>query len=665
MAMKKPSRKGVVGFLREAKRRKVYVSMVAYVGASAVLIEISGAVAEALLFPDWTTRLVTFLLLLGFPVVLVLSWTFDITGKGVVRTPESDDAKLQGGGNRAAGSLGRSRGARGPKLAMPALRRRRPIPAEEDEDEAASPSELDPEQVRRATLAHMRHELRTPINGIIGYSEMLLEDEEDDAFTSDLERIRTGGRTLLGLIDDVLGGNGTGAEDRDLESYAEQIRVDLRTPVTSVAGYAEMLLETAQEDGREDLIPDLERIHSSAHRLLDLSGDIVGLATTGDAGGSASGAVATELTRSVLTKIRPSRGDAVGDAEGTILVVDDNVMNRELLSRQLARQGYIVLTAEDGLEALETLESQRVDMILLDVIMPKMDGVDTLKKLKTSEKLREIPVLMLSSLDEVDGALRCIELGAEDYLSKPVRPEVLEVRMAANLELSQMRERERAFEARLAADDRFIEDLLLSAFPEAVAERVRAGETEVADVIQEATILHCHLRGLASPASTEDFRRSLADLREFSATVEALMARHGIETCIWRVDGFVAVAGSPTPVDDHVERAAALSQDLLKESHRFRDPTGDTLRMGLGLHSGRVVTAALGAERLRYEVWGDGVKTAEGVARVAADGGLLASPSVHSRLKDRYSFQAQKVRDVAGVQMRTYLMEPSDGGEPA
>lgn len=660
--MKKPSRRGFVGFLREARRRKVYVSAVAYVGASAVLIEISGAVSEALLFPDWTTRLVTFLLLLGFPVVLVLSWTFDITGKGVVRTPESDQLEATAGAGR--GPPGR-RGLRRSPVAMPALRRRKPIPADEDPDEAAAPVELDPDQVQRATLAHLRHELRTPINGIIGYSEMLLEDEEDKAFTVDLERIRAGGRTLLAIIDDVLGGKGAGADGRDLDSYAEQIRVDLRTPVTSVVGYAEMLLESAQEEGRDELVPDLDRIHSAAHRLLELSGDIVGLATTGRAEATREGSVATELTRSVLTKIRPAKGGGPGDAEGRILVVDDNAMNRELLSRQLARQGYIVVTAEDGLQALEVLESQRVDMILLDVIMPRMDGVETLKKLKSSEDLGEIPVLMLSSLDEVDGALRCIELGAEDYLSKPVRPEVLEVRMAANLELSRMRERERAYEERLTADDSFIEELLLSAFPEGVAERVRAGETRVAEVIQEATVLRCHLRGISSPNSSDEFRRSLDGLRDFAATVEALTEKHGVETCIWRVDGFVAVAGSPAPAEDHVERAAALGRELLKASADFRGPTGDPLRLGLGLHSGRVITAALGAGRLRYEVWGDGVQTAEGVSHAAADGTLLASPTVQTRLNSRYTFEAQKVREVAGVQMRTYLMTDGGGQVPS
>jgi signal transduction histidine kinase len=289
---------GIVAFLREAKRRRVYISVVAYAGVSVIIIELTNAVAEALLFPDWTPRLVTFLLVLGFPAVLVLAWIFDITSKGVVKTPDlpQDESRREmepaevrvtpASRDSARPRLGQ------PRSPMPSLRRRAVPPAVAVEVGAGVGEPPDPERVRRATLGHVRHELRTPINGIIGYAEMLLEDVEEEAFTQDLERILAGGRTLLGLVDQVLGnGAAGGALDRDLESYAEEIRVGLRTPVTSVVGYAEMLLETAREDGRDELIPDLERIRTSAHRLLERSADIVGLATEGE------GALGLEVRR--------------------------------------------------------------------------------------------------------------------------------------------------------------------------------------------------------------------------------------------------------------------------------------------------------------------------------------------------------------------------------
>jgi CheY-like chemotaxis protein len=667
--MVNPRSKGIVAFLREAKRRKVYVSAVAYAGVSVVLMELTGPIADALLFPDWVPRLVTFLLILGFPLVVVLAWTFDITGRGVVRTSDVDLVERGSGPAASSRSTVRPSDARpklrGPRPPMPALRRRRSpsvaVTSGSGEDgEASTP---DPERVRRATLAHVRHELRTPINGIIGYSEMLLEDLEEEAYTGDLERILTGGRRLLGLIDEVLGDGAAGSDGRDLESHAEKIRVDLRTPVTSVAGYAEMLLELAREEGRDDLISDLERIHASAHRLLELSGDIVGLATVGESASAVDGSAASELTRAVLSKIQSPGANGEGEAEGRLLVVDDNAMNRDLLSRQLARQGYVVLTASDGREALELLGTQTVDLILLDVIMPGMDGVETLRALKSDAKLMEIPVLMLSSLNEVDGALRCIEMGAEDYLSKPVKPPILDARIAANLELYRMRERERLFQERLAADEALIEDLLLGAFPEGAAERVRAGDDCVADVIAEATVLSCRARGLSAPSSPAGLQERVDELKALFLAAEALASQHGLETLVWREDGFLAVAGAPTPVEDHVERAAAMGRALLARGAALTGSGSEPLQLRLGLHLGPVLAAALGGRRLRYEVWGEAVKTAEGIAWAAPDGELLASPPVHARLRETLSFEPQKVRDISGTQMRTYRLREGVAAE--
>jgi CheY-like chemotaxis protein len=671
--MTEKRRKGIGGFLREAKRRKVYVSAVGYVGVSVVLMEITGPVSEALLLPDWTSRLVTFLLILGFPVVLVLAWTFDLTGTGVVRTTAEDDRTSPGPmREKAKGARTATQDARASftsrlrvsRPPLPSLRKRRPrVEMEDNQEEGTQPdSELDPERVRRATVAHMRHELRTPINGIIGYSEMLLEDVEDPAFTGDLEKICGGGRQLLGLIDQILGEGALISEDQDLESVAEKVRVDLRTPVTSVIGYAEMLMETAQEEGRQEFMPDLERIKDSASHLLELSGDIVGLATGAGVDSSVQGLEATELTRTVLSKIQGRVADGGSEAEGRLLVVDDNGQNRDLLSRQLARQGYIVLTASNGAEALEVLETKTVDLILLDVIMPVMDGVETLRRLKSNEALEEIPVLMLSSLDEVDGALRCVEMGAEDFLSKPVKPAVLEARISANLDLYRMRERERLYQERAEADQGLIEELLLAAFPESVAARVQNGDAGLADAVPEATVLCCTLRGLVTPTSNDHLNGRLRELRKLAGSVEDLVREHGLEILIWRPHGFLAVAGAPSPVDDHAQRTAALGLALLQQGMSLEGPNGSPLGMGLGLHTGPVVGAALGGSRLRYEVWGEGVTAAEGVAAAADNGALLVSPTAHSRLKELYRFEPRQVMDIAGTQMRTYLLQ--NGGAP-
>ncbi len=125
-----------------------------------------------------------------------------------------------------------------------------------------------------------------------------------------------------------------------------------------------------------------------------------------------------------------------------ILVVDDNAANREMLGRRLEREGHRVQLAASGREALEVLRARRVDLVLLDVMMPEVDGYEVLRQLKADEALRDIPVLMISAVDEIESVVRCIELGAEDYLPKPFDPTLLRARIGACLEKKRLRDRE-------------------------------------------------------------------------------------------------------------------------------------------------------------------------------------------------------------------------------
>src|SRR5262245_32322472 len=108
----------------------------------------------------------------------------------------------------------------------------------------------------------------------------------------------------------------------------------------------------------------------------------------------------------------------MADDTGLILVVDDNEMNRDMLSRRLQRHGYEVVVAENGADALEMMESKTLDLVLLDIMMPKLNGYQVLEKVKANPKLKQIPVIMISAVDELDSVVKCIEMGAEDYLFK-------------------------------------------------------------------------------------------------------------------------------------------------------------------------------------------------------------------------------------------------------
>jgi adenylate cyclase len=218
------------------------------------------------------------------------------------------------------------------------------------------------------------------------------------------------------------------------------LRHELRTPSTEVVGYAEMLIEGAREEGRDHLLPDLQRILDAARQLLGELDDMVRLSAPA-APNSAEGREMTRTTamaQEVLAKLQPVSIVSAPDpdvGQASLLVVDDNPTNRDLLSRQVARQGFSVHTASHGREALERLGAEDFDLVLLDVMMPEIDGIEVLRRMKADPGLRDIPVIMISVLDEIDSVVRCIQLGPADYLTKPFDPVLLQARIGASLEV--------------------------------------------------------------------------------------------------------------------------------------------------------------------------------------------------------------------------------------
>jgi adenylate cyclase len=634
----------ILDFLAEARRRKVYVSVVAYIAISIGVVELGGAITDALELPPATMQVLTILLMLGFPVVIVLAWIFDITTQGVVRTEPKSAKPAKAARSRAGGDAAAAAAVAAlPQVSKPTVRAR-----ESSGDEVAEADiVLDPQRVQRAALGHMRHELRTPVNAIIGYSEMLLEDAADAAIESDLKQIRAGGRDLLSQIDRIISPDrwidGGGAVDP--VAFAAKAHAELRTPVTTILGYAELLVETCHERGRGELVPDLDRIVAAARRVLESTAGII-QAGSGMAAESLD-AAATAMTRDVLVRIRPVEPGVLSvEGEGRILVVDDNAMNRDLLLRQLARNGYIVDTAEDGVQALERLAERAYDLILLDVLMPRMDGVQTLGRIRADERLADVPVLMLSSLDEVDSAIRCIELGAEEYLTKPFQPTLLAARIAANVALRRLRVRDRAWSEHVANMTATAARLSSAAFPPDVAARVLRGDARILDSTASATAVAFMLPRQARPQAAAELVERLDELAE---AVAAAALEHDVESVVMRPYGAVLAVGFPAGEPDHAGTATALVVDLLQ-----RLP-----HCGAGIHTGALAGGVIGSARPCYGLWGEAPDTAEALALAAPAGAAVLSPTTQSLVRERHVLVAGAVAEVAGHgHMRTWLLRP-------
>ncbi len=308
-----------------------------------------------------------------------------------------------------------------------------------DKAEQAEGSDSEAGRTPRDMLANLRHELRTPLNAVIGYSEMLLEDvaegEGSEILSSDLGKIRSAGKGLLALVDDAL--------HPDKESLGANLRHDLRGPIEAVIGYCDTVREEAQALGQTDILPDLQKISTSAERFLALTDRV------GDFSKIEAGEIpfrlpqeATDTSAIVSDAAGPPEGAGVRTDGDPLLIVDDDEVNRDVLARHLGRQGYATAAAENGIEALEMVRARKFDLMLLDVMMPKMDGYETLRLMKADPHLRDIPVIMISALDDIESVVRCIEMGAEDYLPKPFDPVLLRARIGACLEKKRLRDLE-------------------------------------------------------------------------------------------------------------------------------------------------------------------------------------------------------------------------------
>ncbi len=230
---------------------------------------------------------------------------------------------------------------------------------------------------------------------------------------------------------------------------------DMRTPLNHIIGYSELIVELTEETGQSELVPYLEKVRAAGHSLISLISDNF-RGVRPDA--TAEGASDPEPLMGGIPALAGS--DPVpGSGWGSVLVVDDVEDNRHILGERLARQGYDVLTAPSGEQALALLGTEKVELVLLDVSMPGLDGYEVLRRLKADERLRHLPVIMISALGDLDSVARCIEMGADDYLPKPFNPTILQARIRASLEKKRARDREMLLFEELQENHRRLQEL--------------------------------------------------------------------------------------------------------------------------------------------------------------------------------------------------------------
>jgi class 3 adenylate cyclase len=522
----------------------------------------------------------------------------------------------------------------------------------------------DAARTRTALLAHIRQELSSPINAIIGYGEMLVEgaaDGDTKDFRADLEKILTAGRQLRTRVSDLLHPARTDTPDLDLDSFGAHVRHELRTPINAVIGYSEMLIEDADGTEHTELVADLEKIQTAARQLLELIEEIVRFSDL--KADSATLHPADDGVSSMIANL-VSTIHAIDDAHdrqtergGLVLVVDDSETNRDILARRLTREGYEVQTASDGALALEAVSLRRFDLVLLDIMMPGLNGYQVLERLKTTPELRDIPVIMISALDEVEGIVRCIEMGAEDYLPKPFNPVILRARVGASLEKKRLRDREQAYLAQLRVEREKSERLLLNILPSAIAERLKEDQGIIAESFTEATILFSDVVGFTQMSARITPVELVYLLNEIFSAFDELATRHGLEKIKTIGDAYMVAAGLPERRADHAEAMAEMGLDMQAALDAFNRARGTTLNIRTGINTGPVVAGIIGTSKFIYDLWGDAVNTASRMESHSIPGRIQVTEATYERLRHAYLLEPRGTINIKGKgDMPTYFL---------
>jgi adenylate cyclase len=325
------------------------------------------------------------------------------------------------------------------------------------------------------------------------------------------------------------------------------------------------------------------------------------------------------------------------DNSTRLLVVDDNKINRMLLSRNLEQQGHIVETAVNGREGLERIRSGEFDLVLLDIEMPVMNGFEVLEACLNDVTLRHIPIIMTSAVDELEAVVKCVELGAEDYLVKPVNPVLMRARVNASLEKKRLRDEQRKLFETFASEE--------------VAEQLLRTGFSLGGQMVTASVMVADIRSFTTIAESQQPSESIELLNQyFSLMFDAITQNGGIVNQIVG-DGLLAVFGAPIYYEDHRERAVRAAQKMLEQLKVFNkhqiEKEKTPIRIGIGIASGNMVAGYTGTQtRAIYTCIGDTVNIADRMEEYTKEAlrPILIDQYTHDGLSDSF-----KVEDLGKI----------------
>lgn len=488
---------------------------------------------------------------------------------------------------------------------------------------------------------NMEANLLTHTGTLIDCSESLLENAKNNGICHDslcdIKQILTAAQQLLVLFTPLFSNKNYGYGQIDVEAFTVKIRHDSRNALSAIKNFAEILLEDIDENHRETRVYIRKILTSARHILAFIDERSYLYAAADNVVGKPS---ISEKPLALSTNQKAS-----------LLVVDDQESNRESLSRRLNKQGFEVKVADNGRKALQIIGSQQVDLILLDINMPEMDGYQVLEVLQKDNELRRLPVIMISALDEIDSVVRCIQMGAVDYLQRPFHQVILNAKISATLE------RKRLFEES--------ERLLLNILPQEIAEQLKDYDPVHRNDIrrfskhfEQVTVLFSDLVGFTELSTSISADELVEKLNHIFSAFDDLTKNDGLEKIKTIGDAYMLVGGLPSPRSDHAEAVANLALKINNKIDYLNKKNHENFKIRIGIHTGPVVAGVIGKHKFNYDLWGETVNIASRMESQGIPGEIQVSETTYNLIKNKFIFELRGPIEVKGKgKMVTYLLK--------
>jgi adenylate cyclase len=290
-------------------------------------------------------------------------------------------------------------------------------------------------------------------------------------------------------------------------------------------------------------------------------------------------------------------------------------------------------------------------------MMPGINGYDVLKLLKRDPRFRDIPVIMISALSELDSIVRCIEAGADDYLAKPFDPTLLRARVGSSLEKKHMRDREREMVKALRIEKERSEQLLLNILPQAIVTRLNRDETLIADHLSDVTILFADLIGFTALSSKLSARDVVGLLNRLFSEFDRLALSFGVEKIKTVGDSYMLAGGVPEPRRDNAHAVADTALAMLETVKRTNYDLPIPLQMRFGIHSGDVVAGIIGTHKFVYDIWGDAVNIASRMESHGVPNRIQISAATRLHIHEHFQLEPHGCVDIKGKgPMETFIL---------